>query len=188
MSNNQVCGVGREKVVVLMYVHSVRLINFKSIGNYDESETILEPDITALIGKNESGKSNIIDGLSRINFQGMNIADFSDEVLNRNALMGTKIEYIVTLKPTKSELDLGISGDTTAVITSNGCQISGGLLTYFAKDLYSSFYTLTSAFNIHGSNPFNLRGAEYGGYKVAIDILNQKIILTCLQSKKLYGN
>lgn len=51
-----------------MYIHSVKLINFKSIGNYPEAEIILEPKVTAIIGKNESGKSNILDGLSRINF------------------------------------------------------------------------------------------------------------------------
>ena len=39
-----------------MYVHSVKLINYKSIGNYTESEIIIEPRVTAIIGKNESGK------------------------------------------------------------------------------------------------------------------------------------
>ena len=47
-----------------MYIHSVKLINFKSIGNYPEAEIILEPKVTAIIGKNESGKSNVLDGLS----------------------------------------------------------------------------------------------------------------------------
>lgn len=32
-----------------MYVHSVKLINFKSIGDYPENEIILEPRVTALI-------------------------------------------------------------------------------------------------------------------------------------------
>ena len=52
-----------------MYVHSVKLINYKSIGDYAESEVIIEPRVTAIIGKNESGKSNILDGLSQINFR-----------------------------------------------------------------------------------------------------------------------
>ena len=37
-----------------MYIHSVKLTNFKSIGDYDESEIILEPKVTAIMGKNES--------------------------------------------------------------------------------------------------------------------------------------
>lgn len=32
-----------------MYVHSVKLINFKSIGDYPVNEIILEPRVTALI-------------------------------------------------------------------------------------------------------------------------------------------
>ena len=39
-----------------MQIHSVKLINYKSIGNYPESEIIIEPNVTAIIGKNESGK------------------------------------------------------------------------------------------------------------------------------------
>ena len=50
-----------------MRFHSVKLINFKSIGDTDLSEIIIEPQITAVIGKNESGKSNVIEGLSYIN-------------------------------------------------------------------------------------------------------------------------
>ena len=52
-----------------MYVHSVKLINFKSIGDYPEAEVILEPRITAVIGKNESGKSTLVNLLSRTLFQ-----------------------------------------------------------------------------------------------------------------------
>lgn len=50
-----------------MYVHSVKLVNYKSIGDYAESEVIIEPRVTAIIGKNESGKSNILEGISPIN-------------------------------------------------------------------------------------------------------------------------
>ena len=52
----------------VLYIHSVKLINFKSIGDYPEAEVILEPGITAIIGKNESGKSNVLEGLSYIDF------------------------------------------------------------------------------------------------------------------------
>ena len=49
-----------------MYLHSVKLINYKSIGDYAESEIIIEPRITAIIGKNERGKNNVLNGLSQI--------------------------------------------------------------------------------------------------------------------------
>lgn len=81
-----------------MYIHSVELINFKSIGNYPESKIILEPKITAIVGKNESGKSNVLDGLSRINFLKVNKEAFSTEVVNRSCGTGTENKYVITLK------------------------------------------------------------------------------------------
>ena len=47
-----------------MLIHSVKLINYKSLGDYKENEIIIEPDVTTIIGKNESGKSNILEGIS----------------------------------------------------------------------------------------------------------------------------
>lgn len=73
-----------------MYIHSVKLINFKSIGDYPEAEVILEPRVTAIIGKNESGKSNVLEGLSYINFAKRNQAAFTESVVNRNSVSGTE--------------------------------------------------------------------------------------------------
>ena len=67
-----------------MYIHLVKLINFKSIGNYPEEEVILEPRVTTIIGKNESGKSNILEGLSKIDFLKNNLATFSQNIVNIN--------------------------------------------------------------------------------------------------------
>ena len=68
-----------------MYIHSVKLVNYKSIGNYDEAEVIIEPTVTAIIGKNESGKSNVLDGLSQIDFMGNKATAYAPEKLNRTA-------------------------------------------------------------------------------------------------------
>ena len=43
-----------------MYIHSVNLANYKSIGEYKEAEIILEQRLTTIIGKNESGKINVL--------------------------------------------------------------------------------------------------------------------------------
>lgn len=45
-----------------MYIHSVKLINFKSIGNYPEAEIILEPKVTAIIGKMKAEKAMSLTG------------------------------------------------------------------------------------------------------------------------------
>lgn len=45
-----------------MYIHSISLKNYKSIGE-KKSSIILEPRVTTIIGKNESGKSNVLTRL-----------------------------------------------------------------------------------------------------------------------------
>ena len=82
-----------------MYVHSVKLVNYKSIGDYAESEVIIEPRVTAIIGKNESGKSNILDGLSRINFTVRNSDAFGISIVNRIGTTGKENYYQILLKP-----------------------------------------------------------------------------------------
>ena len=66
-----------------MYIHSVKLYNYKSLGE-KLNEIIIEPNITVIIGKNESGKSNILEGLSQINFVGNMQQAFGGENANRN--------------------------------------------------------------------------------------------------------
>ena len=75
-----------------MYIHSVRLTNYKSIGDYKESEIIIEPQITAIIGKNESGKSKVLEGLSCINLLNYNDVVYTPAVVNRNCPTGTQNE------------------------------------------------------------------------------------------------
>lgn len=45
-----------------MLLHSIEIHNFKSIGE-SNNLIIIEPRITTIIGKNESGKSNISEAL-----------------------------------------------------------------------------------------------------------------------------
>ncbi len=50
-----------------MKIKSVVISNYKSLG--DERNTLLlEDNITALIGKNDSGKSNILEALGNMSF------------------------------------------------------------------------------------------------------------------------
>ena len=63
-----------------MYYHSVTMNNYKSIGDA-QAEIIIEPGIAAVIGKNESGKSNIIYALSEINLgSNMNATFVADKL------------------------------------------------------------------------------------------------------------
>lgn len=149
----------------ILYIHSVKLINFKSIGDYDESEIILEPKVTAIIGKNESGKSNILDGLSRINFINENSSAFSAEVVNRNNMFETENKYIIKLKPNSQEVSEGICSTTSVEITKGHCIITGGFMDYYLQKVFPKFEAIVDFLEGINVNPMKLRDQELNTYK-----------------------
>lgn len=148
-----------------MYIHSVKLTNFKSIGDYAESEIILEPKVTAIIGKNESGKSNVLDGLSRINFIKANASAFSAEVVNRNSASGTENKYIITLKPDVQETTEGICSDTLVEISKEHCTITGGFLDYYLQEVWPEFEAVVKFLDEISANPMQLKDQELISYR-----------------------
>ena len=160
-----------------MFVHSVKLVNFKSIGNYPEAEVILEPRVTAIVGKNESGKSNVLEGLSKINFLKHDPSAFMDDLVNRSSSLGTQITYLVTLKPSSEDKSVGIDSDTTIEITSTTAAVSGGLLLYYQNSLYHEFKSFADFLEGIGNNPLQLQGQELTTYKKHINELCDNTIL-----------
>lgn len=156
-----------------MYVHSVKLINYKSFGDYPENEVILEPRVTAIIGKNESGKSNVLDGLSRIRFTGRNTAAFSSDIVNRNCLTGTENKYIAILKPTCDDISLGIVGDTVIELSKNSYVAYGGLLSCIHNTVQVDMDALIEILGTPGSNPLQLRDTDWTNYRMYYNELNQ---------------
>lgn len=148
-----------------MYIHSVKLINYKSIGDYAESEVIIEPKITAIIGKNESGKSNVLDGLSKIDFIKSNSAAFAGEVVNRNSQSGTENKYIITLKPDDNEVADGLTADTDVVISKNQCIVTGGFYDYYLNKAHRFFEDVATFLDKINSNPFQLKDQELSNYR-----------------------
>lgn len=157
-----------------MYIHSVKLINFKSIGDYPESEIILEPKVTAIIGKNESGKSNILDGLSRIRFRVRNNTAFSDDVVNRSCVDSQENEYIVVLKSTDEDEALGITDDTIIKITKNSYAATGGILSCFLQMVQPYVDTIIEILGGPGVNPMQLRDQEWTNYQTYYNDLKAK--------------
>lgn len=149
-----------------MYVHSVKLINFKSIGDYPESEVILEPRVTAIIGKNESGKSNILDGLSRIRFRVRSGAAFDADVVNRSCVDGNENKYIITLKSTAEDKALGAIDDTTIKITKNSYEATGGILACAIEMLQQEVDSIIETLGTLASNPMQLSGSDWTNYQI----------------------
>lgn len=148
-----------------MYIHSVKLINFKSIGNYPEAEIILEPKVTAIIGKNESGKSNVLDGLSRINFLKANSSAFSAEVVNRNCESGTENIYLITLKHDTKEIANELHTDTLVEISKSHCTVTGGFLDYYLQHVWPKFDAVVKYLDEINANPLQLKDQELTSYR-----------------------
>ena len=85
-----------------MRISSVIINNYKSIGT-QKNTLLLEDDVTALIGKNDSGKSNVLEILGAISFSHYILDDFYK--FNNGSLDG-ELSLVVELKFTKNEIEL----------------------------------------------------------------------------------
>lgn len=149
-----------------MYIHSVKLINYKSIGDYKENEIIIEPRVTTIIGKNESGKSNVLDGLSQIRFKSRNNAAFNQDIINRNLAMGTENKYCIILKPSAEDVSIGISEVTLVEITKNSYSATGGLLEFYLNAFYPLVDEIFELLGTVNSNSLQLKDQEWSNYQI----------------------
>lgn len=141
------------------------------MGDYQESEIIIEPTVTAIIGKNESGKSNVLDGLSQIDFIGNNPTAYAPEKLNRSAPEGSEIRYVVTIKSSPSDIENGIKDNTTIVLSKNNYEMTGGLLSHYHGTVKNSVDDLNAIIESFGNNPFKLRDQELSNYRAHVNAL-----------------
>lgn len=81
-----------------MKLNKIVINNYKSIG---ETENILTiDDMNIIIGKNESGKTNIIEVLSNIDISGINNTSFFK---NSNKMNRKKPTFELELEPYNNE-------------------------------------------------------------------------------------
>ena len=147
-------------------------MNYKSIGSDSLSEILIEPRITPIIGKNESGKSNVLSGLSHINFtQDMKSAFVKDNI-NRNAIGdNAEIKYRIVLKPSADEVKIKeLHKDSVINITTNQYEATGGILDFYIPHIYPIMAELCDTL---GSNPFQLRDQDYQNYTHYISVLKK---------------
>lgn len=124
-----------------MNVNFVFIDNYKSLVNRNNKLKV-EPSLTTVIGKNESGKSNLIDILGYIDL--MN--GFTDQVYKMtpqsiiDAELSVKVESTFTDQELETlELDL-VDKETKFIISKEynpyKVAISGGLQKYFQKECF----------------------------------------------------
>ena len=142
-----------------MKLHSVKLTNYRSVGiNHDE--IIIEPNITAIIGKNESGKSNVLSGLSGVLFRSKITNVFAENNVNRNSDNG-KIVYKITLKALPNESQC-LQEDTTITITSESYSAVGGIMRYYEENVKA---TVDAFYEMVKTNPFKFTGNELTAFR-----------------------
>ena len=115
-----------------MKIKKITIRNFKSIGE-SRNQIHLEDGVTALIGKNESGKSNVLEAINAIRFKSALEGKADDRCRGTNH----DISYIVELVASEQEAkDFGLSEvkSSTFTIEKNGVTYTGE----FSKLFYES--------------------------------------------------
>lgn len=84
-----------------MKITGVKINNYKSIGS-TENFLSIEPRVTALIGKNESGKSNILEALGKLSFDKPLSTNY---INNKNRGASDEVSIIVQLEYYQNELE-----------------------------------------------------------------------------------
>ena len=97
-----------------MKISKITINNFKSIGE-DKNRIRLESGVTALIGKNESGKSNVLDVISAITFE----TAVKSVANNKNRTANNDVSYTVELFTLPKEVSkLGLNEDVLTTVTA----------------------------------------------------------------------
>lgn len=117
-----------------MLIKKIEIKNYKSLG---EKKNILfvEDNVTTIIGKNGSGKSNILRAIKQINlYSGINKDIFDIKFKNRNS--NNDIKLLIEMEFIKDEIDdLNVCNKKTIIeFSKEEIKISGGLEYYIIND------------------------------------------------------
>lgn len=139
-----------------MKIKSITLENYKSLG-LEKNRIIIENDITVIIGKNESGKTNILNGMNNVSFTSSMAEGFKEQLINRknrSLPQNNSIIYKVELILTKEESDLyAVSDNSNIFFSQDEIEITGALCSIFQRHLEAPFNDL---FVLANANPFSM--------------------------------
>lgn len=164
-----------------MRLEKAKIENYKSFG---EPSTIYlgDENVISIIGKNESGKSNLLDALKMLSFSSMTNEHINFNKNNRSIGDGTaKIQILLKLSSDEMEL-LGISDNKTKIEFTCSDKsvsvklVSGGIVEYFEKEQFSD---LLSKIEVPVTSKQVAIGNERSNYNEKINVLKKanRIIL-----------
>lgn len=156
-----------------MKIVGIKINNYKSIGS-KENYLCVEPKVTALIGKNESGKSNILEAVGKLSFE----KPLSSSYLNnKNRGASGDVSIIVHFEYYQSELnEFKVSQSNTSIsfLDNTMIKIEGGL-----SDLLKGDEILTGAIrDVLEMNIRSIWGTESNRIKSVQDYLNGLKVIT----------
>lgn len=158
-----------------MIVKNARISNFKSLTN-ENNVLAVEKTITALIGKNESGKSNVLQALGFLDTLAPLNANYKQFATRDQSEVPT---ILITLSFSDDEKNLydNISEDTSIFYNYSDVEIKGGFSSLISKD-----EVLASAINnlidVANSNSLGFSSANLVNFRTHIHNLktiDQKI-------------
>ena len=149
-----------------MKVKSIKINNFKSFEN--ENNTLILDDINTIIGKNESGKSNMIECLSAIDFNGIKDTSFFKKV-NKNSSISPTVSIVLI----PYSFETGIKGETIITIDNQyDFKIKGGYSEMISKD--EEFQNNRTKLNELNKGVINLFSNQLGkNYQDLIKMINE---------------
>lgn len=114
-----------------MKVKSIKIENFKSFA--EEDNRIDLDSINTIVGKNESGKSNLIEAIGKLNLTGINDSDYFK---NNNKNATGKLLISLVLIPYKTEEKIYTSNKDTIITIKEqfDIEVEGGITEIIAND------------------------------------------------------
>ena len=154
-----------------MVLESVKVSNFKSIGTMN-NVLYVEDAITALIGKNESGKSNVLEAIGRMKPLTLPLNATYVKMLTRGQDEQPKVSLVFHFSPKEKDM-FSIEVDRTILsYDSKEIVIEGGLSSLISHDeeLNENINFLLSAIT---TNLFSLNVSQNSSLKTQVERLKK---------------
>ena len=154
-----------------MILQSAKIENFKSIGK-ENNVLYVDDTVTALIGKNESGKSNVLEAIGRLGGLYSQLDGAYLRSLTRGQDEKPKVCLRLGFTPNDIERYPNAVGITTLIYTDAGVDVEGGLADLISNDeeMKACIELIKSAAS---ANTLKLNNSNIAQFKASISRIGQ---------------
>lgn len=154
-----------------MILQSAKIENYKSIGK-ENNVLYVDDTVTALIGKNESGKSNVLEAIGRLGGLYSPLDGAYLRSLTRGQDEKPKVCLRLGFTPNDIECYPNAAGITTLTYTDAGVDVEGGLADLISNDekMKACIELIKSAAS---ANTLKLNNSNIAQFKASISRIGQ---------------